>query len=135
MLLNNEGSIERRLGQQTEAESSFRQARALLEAAARPDLSLEVYVLANLSQVRSERKDYREAAALCSSALDLAAPAVLPAAPLASITEHCAVAMRRIGEKAEADRLRARAKELAADVPRQPSDGLLVDARSLGPRN
>ena len=131
LMLNNGAAVEQRTGRTAEAEAHLRQALTVMEKAGDPDPATRIRVVANLAKLRSEQKDNGEAAALCSKAVGAGASAVLPPAPLAAIAESCAVAMRRAGEKAEAKRLHAWAKQLAASDPRQPSDGLLVDARGL----
>jgi tetratricopeptide (TPR) repeat protein len=130
-ILNNEGTTQLRLGHRPEAEASLRRANDLLEGAAGPDPVLKVYVLANLARLRAERRDYREAAVLCSHALALAAQTTVPPIRLLGIVKDSAGVMRRIGEKTEAARLGAWARQLAAALPHEPSAALLVDASSF----
>jgi len=131
LLLNNRAMLERKLGHAANAEIHLHSALAVLQTAQHSNYDLMLYLRNNLAAILSFEHKYAEAAQLCRSTLAQSSLGNIPPLRAAAVEENCAKYVRQSGEKAEAARLAAHAKELRARAGPEPRDGWLVDVTQL----
>jgi tetratricopeptide (TPR) repeat protein len=122
LLLNNLGGLQRRIGHDAKAVNTFSRGVALVDRTTDPwTLVLAVQLWCNLGVIYYEQKQYARAAEPLSRAVE----AIDKGAPLgselaASVLRAYALCLRKVGGKARARQLEARATALESSVPTGP---------------
>ena len=130
-LLSGTANLYMKQGRAPEAEGLYRQAINLVEAAGDPGGTIAIPLLHNLALWCAHRRQYREAIEMFRRAeYRIGAGTALSRAEVLQVLGDYAECLRKAGDKLEARRVTAQARDLAVEAP-TGFRGLVVDVSQL----